>query len=233
MESNNPTGFTKFIIHPNGYWINPDKTSYQNDEGFSKALCNFFINETKKRRSYHDNYISICDLGCGNGYYVNQLNNIASEDLQSNVYEEKDSYKLNAYGYEGIVKQIGMNKPGSVPPFFEYDITKEEFCLPIYSWTICLNVMEYIPIELEYYALNTINRSNYKGLIISWKNRNDKDTWNNIESDQPLYKNCRNEKEVLTLFSLLCFYERKDTEILRKSVTINSLLKNVMVFRKK
>src|SRR4030067_2818051 len=133
-------------INERGYWENNTTKGHGADEGLSKGLLEFF-----EVQSYMWNTpISIVDVGCGTGFYVNYLNN--------------KSYKLICNGYDG-----NPNTPylaGSNCGVF--DFTQDASPIRVHKWVLSLEVGEHIPKKYEGIFIHNLHILNEFGIVLSW-----------------------------------------------------------------
>lgn len=128
-----------FPIGPTGIWDCADLQHYPTDEPLVAALIDFFKRE---------NILTIIDLGCGSGNYVNALN----------------AAKFLARGIDG-----NPNSPKWSDRIDVVDLTKRiDDKERVFQWVLCLEVGEHIPREFEEILLDNINHYCLAGAIISW-----------------------------------------------------------------
>lgn len=91
---------------------------------------------------------SVVDFGCGVGRYVDYLN----------------THGVRCRGFDGIpgVEQLteGLVK--------YLDLTVPHVLGEVFDWSLCLEVMEHVPRQLEEVALENLHRHNTRGIVLSW-----------------------------------------------------------------
>jgi SAM-dependent methyltransferase len=199
------------IINPSGYWENPTAEGHEHDAGVAKAIADFLENEPRDFP-----VIQVLDVGCGDGYYTNYLNN-------------RDSFKNdNGYfGCHGIDGNPNTLEIAGVNTFV-VDLTKP-FLFHKYDWALSLEVGEHIPQEFEDVFLANLDRANKHGIILSWAKRG---------QGGDGHVNCKNNNEVIEKVCNMGYtFDNQATETLRNSAATYPtpcywFRDTLMVFRK-
>lgn len=126
-------------IHEHGYWLNETNEGHGHDEGLGKALVSFFKSEKTQ---------DVLDVGCGDGYYLNLLNN----------------NDIVCFGVDG-----NPNTPNLVgKACYVADLTDPFYLGGTVDWVLSLEVGEHIPATFEHTFLHTLDVNNKKGIVLSW-----------------------------------------------------------------
>jgi cyclopropane fatty-acyl-phospholipid synthase-like methyltransferase len=182
--------------HERGYWlVGKGSRDHRFDTLLSKSIINYLkVNMIK----------SAIDLGCGEGHYVNDLNNNG----------------INCLGYDGNPNTTSITNNRcqimdlSKPQVFEQ---KSEF-------TISLEVAEHIPKQFEDIYIQNVHNSNTKGIILTWAIPGQ--GGHGHVNEQP------NEYALNKFLSLGYKYNTTDSNILRNNAELWWFKKTIMVLEK-
>lgn len=133
------------IINPRGFWENKTREGHAHDEGLARALLEFFLKEKNDLSEYY-----IWDIGCGDGYYTNYLNNESNKSLV-------------CWGLDGNPNTPKMG--GLMTCVADFS---EPLGLHANDWVLCLEVGEHIPQQFETIFLENLDRMNIEGIVLSW-----------------------------------------------------------------
>jgi len=129
------------LIQDNGAWKGDDVHVHHHfDSGLCESLKLFFTNNKAK---------SVCDLGCGLGVYVTELDKSA-EFTCSGFDGNPDTPKLT----NNKCKVLDL----SVPTKLEEQ----------YDWIMSLEVGEHLPMDFEDIYMNNLHINNKYGIVLSW-----------------------------------------------------------------
>ncbi|SBT32494.1 conserved Plasmodium protein, unknown function [Plasmodium ovale wallikeri] len=186
---------------------------------------------------------TVLDMGCGYGYYVNELN----------------FHKIRAVGVDGNVKLVDSLKNENL---YTLDVTSDQFVPDLlrqvngsrkkerekgdhlvknraikrdgdltkniltFDYALCLNVGEYIPKKKEEIFFRNLDKMNSKGVIISW------DLPNSFNIGTI---NEKNGEELLDVFlnNYSYSYDEKNSKLLRDNCSNSSLKNCIYIFEKK
>ncbi|VWU50924.1 methyltransferase, putative [Hepatocystis sp. ex Piliocolobus tephrosceles] len=227
-------GFTiKWGIHENGYWLT--NLNYSFDYMLSNLIIKYFKEKKVK---------SVLDVGCGYGYYVNELNfhkikslGIDGNSKLVNSLKNENIYSFDAtneYFISNILsiinnenKKIVTNKTNHLEDNKTHkkntNIAKNSL---YFDYVLCLNVGEYIPKKKEEIFLKNLDRLNNKGIIISW---DVPDSFNIGTINE------KSNEEMLDIFTnnYNYTYNEKHSKLFRESCS-NNIFKNcTYIFEKK
>lgn len=182
------------ISQNNGIWVNNQFGKYNFDKELCDAFCLFF--ELME-------IISIIDLGCGPGWYVNEFINAGFDavGIDGNPYTE---------ALTSLIFQ-SENKCSC------YDLTKQLRIDDKYDLVFCLNVIEFIPEKLEQAFLSNIAQYCNKYVIISWSEK--------MGQEQFQY-NYKNSDYVKRKFSELGFVENIPVKNYLRHISEQSNIQN-------
>lgn len=124
------------MINPRGYW--EYEGGHSTDKGLANTLVSFF---NKKKAE------TVIDIGAGNGYYTEVLNNNGVYCLayDGNPHSERVT--------NGLVKVADFSIPQDLGTF---------------DWVLSLEVGEHIPVEYEDEFIYNLHRHNIEGIVLSW-----------------------------------------------------------------
>ncbi|SBS81328.1 hypothetical protein POVCU2_0009780 [Plasmodium ovale curtisi] len=230
-------GFTiKWGIHENGYWLT--NLNYSFDYILSNLIIKYF-----KEKSNEHKVKTVLDMGCGYGYYVNELNfhkiravgvdgnvklvhslkneNLYTLDVTSDQFvpdllrQVNDSRKKEREKGDYLLKNRAIKRDG--------DLTKN---ILTFDYALCLNVGEYIPKKKEESFFRNLDKMNSKGVIISW------DLPNSFNIGTI---NEKNGEELLDVFlnNYSYSYDEKNSKMLRDNCSNSSLKNCIYIFEKK
>ena len=123
-----------------GAWSLSAQYSYSMDVGLAHSLARLFTGHT------------VVELGAGLGCYTGFLRD------HGTVGE--------VIGFDGA-EGVHTHTHGLVS---QADLTRRDLDLPKADWTLCLEVAEHIPPELEADFLSNVNATSRFGLVLSWSN---------------------------------------------------------------
>ncbi|CDU16833.1 hypothetical protein YYC_03556 [Plasmodium yoelii 17X] len=227
-------GFTiNWGIHENGYWLT--NLNYSFDYILSNLIIKYFKGKNIK---------TVLDIGCGHGYYVNELNfhkiwaagidgnhklvsslnneRIYSLDVTDKNFIHKIMNKINnsikvenEKGNKLLEKTKVINKNIHIPQK-----------ILTFDYVLCLNVGEYIPKKKEKIFLENLDRINNKGIIISWDIPG---TFNigtiNEKSGEELIEIFMNDYNYK--------YDEKNSKLIRENCNNKSFKRCLYIFEKK
>lgn len=179
--------------------MNTEECKIINDEGLLNGLKELFYDIMTKDKMFgvaeekiyglNGNDVSIAFIDCGDGWYVNELNEYAEKlkkervllrqriaecDTTITVKEQafaQSNYTFHCHGYgETIRESLSAHGPTAPKPLFRRSI-KEYQSFPIYDYVISLNTMCNVPQELEFFALANLINLFCNTLILVWGNR--------------------------------------------------------------
>ncbi len=194
-------------INERGYWENETEEGHGVDERLAEALLNFFWTISRSKQEF----ITVIDIGCGNGFYTNYIN--------------RERGPVVCYGYDGNpnTPQITNGSCGVM------DFTQPLTTYSEHNWGLCLEVGEHIPPEYEEIFFDNIDKLCKDGIILSWA----------VEGQGgDGHVNCHNNEYVIDKMNGMGFwYDESNTLLLRELCTpypftgwwFNNTL---MVFRK-
>ena len=133
-------------IDPHGIWLEDLPDGELHDEAIEQALirlCRSPVDADPSRSS-----LTVVDLGCGRGWYVNALAKCGIE----------------VFGVDGNPKVTELGDD-----FYQYDLAEPlgNFVTPV-DVVLCLEVGEHIPAEFSDQLLDNVCRTANKQVIISW-----------------------------------------------------------------
>jgi len=135
--------------------------------------------------------ISIYDFGCGDGFYTNYL------------YNEG----FNIKGFDG-----NPHTPELTGGFCQVQNLAEPFEMKPREWVMSLEVAEHIPAQYQDIFIDNIVNHCKKGVIISWAVKG-QGGYGHV--------NCKNNDEVIDLFTKKCFVlDKTNTDRLRDAVAL-------------
>lgn len=169
------------LISKTGYWNGKDAhIHHAHSEELAKKIIDYLKNDRKTR---------VWDLGCGMGFYLNELKKAGFKDL---------------VGLEGDIPQKAI-----FDKILRYDITNPIRSLPKGN-VICLEVLEHIPAVFTERVLKNIQYLCSDKLILSWAVRGQAGVG---------HVNCLNNPEVIDLFEKRGFgLLEKETENFRSVI---------------
>lgn len=129
------------VVTKTGAWRIPPSFRYHLDEGLAEGIANFV--KTNGERGD-----TLTDIGAGKGLYVRYWN----------------GHGLKARGVEGI--QNIEKLTGGIVRYA--DLSTPSNCTETTAWATCLEVLEHIPHRFEEAALQNVNCTARRGLIVSW-----------------------------------------------------------------
>lgn len=152
----------------------------EHDEGLLTGLKELFLSIIQNGSILKLRGLSIACIDCGDGYYVNGLNEFVEEikkkresirrdsnsSVKDKVFAESD-YIFHCHGYGVNVKEsLSIYGPGKPKPLFNRSLETGTF--PIYDYVICLDTMCNISHQFQFSSLaKLINMFNDK-LILVW-----------------------------------------------------------------
>jgi cyclopropane fatty-acyl-phospholipid synthase-like methyltransferase len=181
-------------IAKTGFWSGNDTAEYHKfDIGLANALVELFKNCT------------VLDLGCGQGRYVQKLNDCECSIMATGMDGSPDSF----IGDNCFTKDLTI-------PFVYKDFGK------ISDWVMSLEVGEHIPKEYTQTFIKNIKNNSTKGIVISWAIPG--------QGGDGHVNELPNE-EVIKMFSEYA-YDAKTSQHLRNSADLWWFKNTIMVFRK-
>lgn len=122
------------LISKTGFWATIPSHQRKHDAALAAALSEFFHGQT------------VIDFGCGDGYYVNVINESSS-----------------CRGYEGNPHTTEVGGPAC----HVLDLSQP---VDVYAagWVLSLEVGEHIPQQYEDTFIENLHRHNIKGIVLSW-----------------------------------------------------------------
>lgn len=182
------------ISSNNGIWTNNQFGKYHFDEELCEAFCLFFeLMEV----------ISVIDLGCGPGWYVNEF-----------MKAGFDAVGIDGNPYTEILSSFTFQTDNKCSC---YDLTNKKQLNVKYELALCLNVIEFIPADLEQVFLSNIVQYCNKYIIISWAEK--------LESNNLEY-NYKNSNYVISKFRELGFVENIPVKNYFRHITKQSYIKS-------
>ena len=136
------------IINPHGYWEG-DNLPHGVDPELCHGLIKFFYDEYKNHLSEDNSKIYIIDIGCGNGFYTNRLNEI-------------DEFVVHGYDGNPDTPYLAGANCGV------FDFTQDAKALGIHDWVLCLEVGEHIPEKYSNIFLDNLDYLADYGIVLSW-----------------------------------------------------------------
>lgn len=132
-------------INSRGYWENETAEGHEHDEGLAKALVEFLKKQSKTRP-----VLLVMDVGCGDGFYTNYINQNSNNEIM-------------CWGIDGNPNTVKL--AGSTTSIA--DLTKP-LSWHVSDWVLCLEVGEHIPSTFEATFLQNLDKLNRYGIILSW-----------------------------------------------------------------
>jgi hypothetical protein len=122
-----------------GGWCNRVVAAeHRTDAGLAKALAMFFYGSR------------VAGLGDGLGHY------------QRLVTDDGFVARYDAYDGSPFVEELTNGRVRFL------DLAVPQFWLPVYDWTLCLEVLEHIPEQYESIAVDNVVRPARVGVVLSW-----------------------------------------------------------------
>jgi len=181
----------------NGIWdLKTAKKRHRVDTSLAEAIVTMF--SVPKRAA---------DLGCGPGYYC--------DILKAHNWPE-------VHGYEGTQ---GIKELGVYDDIMTIDLTKERYVDIDYSFVLCLEVGEHIPVEYEQVFMDNVSRFSTSGnLLLSWAipGQGGKAHVNERDNDYIIQEFYKRKFKV----------DRRKTRELRKFASLKWFKNTLLVFRR-
>lgn len=184
-----------------GKWLHDSLTGHKYDRGLSDGIID--ICKTL-------NIQTVFDLGCGPGWYV--------EDLIQ--------YGIKAFGIDGNPNILSQSSkyPCAKTNCSEHDLTIPLANQPKVDGVMCIEVCEHIPPEKEDVLINNIIGFDSRLIIISWASPGQKGDG---------HVNCKELSDVICLFEAYNYVLNKElTSFLRGCSQLWWIKNNILVFLK-
>lgn len=188
-------------VNDRGFWRG-DTAHTHHGHGHSVELAKWIVNYLSNEKE-----TPIYDLGCGLGFYLQELHKAGFKYLT---------------GYEGEIPHHGK----FFSNILQHDITLPLENLPPAGNVICLEVGEHIPGHYQYHFLKNLKNLCKNKLILSWA----------IQGQGGHgHVHCLNNDEVITSLAKSFLYLHEDSMHVRKSIAPASntpwFLNTVMIFK--
>lgn len=159
-----------------GAWLDQEEL-YTEDPAFASAVARFLAREGAKRA---------IDVGSGSG------------DIARVVAREANMFVLGVDGNPTFVGRGDLSFPSGGRAEFRRVELDRPFPLDLgtFDWAMSFAVAEHVPFAYEHIFISNLHRASSKGLLLVWDQRDASGTG---------HVNCRDESEVLNLFTAIGF----------------------------